>query len=52
MICYYLSKEQYQTYINIAFKDIGFKLRNLSNMHPVEKWISPFNEDDGIINFQ
>src|SRR5271167_4780636 len=52
MACYYVTKQQYQTYIGRALKDIDSKLRNLPNMRPAEKWIPPFDEDDGSVNFQ
>jgi hypothetical protein len=51
MACYYLTKQHYQTYIGSALKDIDSKLRNLPNMRPAEKWIPPFDEDDGTVNF-
>jgi hypothetical protein len=52
MACYYVGKQQYQTYIGRALKDIDSKLRNLPNMCPAEKWIPPFDDDDGSVNFQ
>src|SRR5271169_4302425 len=52
MSCYYVSKQQYQTYIGTALKHMDSKLRNLPNMRPAEKWIAPFDEDDGSVHFQ
>ena len=52
MACYYIDKQQYQTYIGRALKDMDSRLRNLPNMRPAEKWIAPFDEDDGCVNFQ
>lgn len=52
MTCYYVGKQQYQTYIGGALKDIDSKLRNLPNMRAAEKWIAPFDDDDGSVNFQ
>ena len=52
MTCYYVTKQQYQTYIGTALKHMDSKLRNLPNMHAAEKWIAPFDDDDGSVTFQ
>jgi hypothetical protein len=52
MTCYYISKDQYRSYIGAALKDIDAKLHNLSNMRPVEMWIAPFDNNDGSVKFQ
>jgi len=49
--CYYINKEQYQTYIGSSLKEIDSKLRNLPNMRSAETWIAPFDDKDGIIKF-
>jgi hypothetical protein len=52
MLCYYIGKDQYETYIGAALKDIDAKLHSLPNMRSTEMWIPPFHDDDGSVKFQ
>ena len=51
MTCYYIDKEQYQTYIGCSLNEIDSKLRNLPNMRAAETWIAPFDDNDGSVKF-